>query len=292
MLWKRGLNMWGAKDQKVAFNKLKAAISQHPVLCMADFSKQFILQTNAGMAVLETILSQESDGCHQLTAYMSCTLSAHKWKASSIYELECLAMFFCTNKFWPYLDHAVFLSEAHNQALPWLLSCSRQLGKISHWVVKTSSLKSEVKHVCGIKNMATAAQVHAPGQAHFSLLQCTSPTFSTCFAWSSCTAEGRAWIISAQWKTVHEEVPKFSLFKEVVHCPSWLDCRWKVVMPADVVPTLSKYYHTSPLGGQLNVFKTISKILKNFIQKSMENICIYDHDCEICGLTNQPRTPD
>jgi hypothetical protein len=129
--------VWG-EDQEVAFNKLKAAISQPTVLRMADFSKPFILQTDARGVALGAVLSQEFDGCRQPVAYASRTLTAQERKASSIYELECLAVLFGTDKFRPYLEHAEFLLETDNQPLSWLLSHPRQLGKIGRWVVKIS----------------------------------------------------------------------------------------------------------------------------------------------------------
>jgi hypothetical protein len=43
--------VWG-KDQQTAFDKLKEAISQPPVLRMADSSKRFVLQTEASGVAL------------------------------------------------------------------------------------------------------------------------------------------------------------------------------------------------------------------------------------------------
>jgi len=89
--------VWG-QEQQDAFEALKQAISQPPVLSMADFSGQFILQTDAIGVALGAVLSQERDGVRQPIAYASRTLSAQERKASSIYELECLAVLFATEK--------------------------------------------------------------------------------------------------------------------------------------------------------------------------------------------------
>jgi len=66
---------------------------------MADFSKQFTLQTDASGVALGAVLSQEIDGVRQPVAYASRTLSHQERKASSIYELGCLAVLFGTEKF-------------------------------------------------------------------------------------------------------------------------------------------------------------------------------------------------
>jgi hypothetical protein len=102
---------------KDAFEALKQAISQPPVLRMADFSEQFILQTDASSVALGAVLSQERDGVRQPIAHASRTLSAQERKASSIYKLECLAVLFATEKFRKYIEHQEFILETDNQAL-------------------------------------------------------------------------------------------------------------------------------------------------------------------------------
>jgi hypothetical protein len=103
--------------------------------------------------VLGAVLFQEIDGCRQTIAYASRTLSTQERMASSIYQLECLAVLFRTEKF----RHAKFLLETDNQALSWLLSHPRQLGKIGRWVVKISSLKFKVRHIRGTQNVVADA---------------------------------------------------------------------------------------------------------------------------------------
>jgi hypothetical protein len=112
---------WG-KDQQEAFEILKRASAQPPVLRMADFGKQFIVQTDASGVALGAVLSQEIDGVRLRIAYASRTLTAQERKASSMYELECLAVLFGTEKFRKYIEHQEFILETDNQALSWLLS--------------------------------------------------------------------------------------------------------------------------------------------------------------------------
>jgi len=96
--------VWG-QEQQGAFEALKRALSQPPVLGMAHFSDKYILQTDASGAALGTVLSQERNGVRQHIAYFSRTLSAQEHKASSTYELECLAVLFRMEKFRKYIDH-------------------------------------------------------------------------------------------------------------------------------------------------------------------------------------------
>jgi hypothetical protein len=120
---------------------------------MADFAEKFILQTDASGVALGAVLSQERDGVREPIAYASRTLSAQECTASSTYELECLAVLFGTEKFRKYIEHQEFILETDNQALSWLLSRPRQLGKIGRWVVKISALKFQVTHIRGTQNI-------------------------------------------------------------------------------------------------------------------------------------------
>jgi len=54
---------------------------------------------------------------------------------------------FGTEKFHKYIQHQDFILETDKQALSWLLSHTRQLGKTGRWVVKISALNFEVRHV-------------------------------------------------------------------------------------------------------------------------------------------------
>jgi len=95
------------------------------------------------------ILKQECNGVRQAIAYVFRTLSAQESMTSSIYELECLAALFGTEKFRKYTEHQEFILENENQALSWLLSYTRRLGNIGRWVVKISAFRFHVRDIRG-----------------------------------------------------------------------------------------------------------------------------------------------
>jgi hypothetical protein len=90
---------------------------------------------------------QEVEGGRKFVAYASRTLTAQEIKASSAYELECLAVVFTLERFRQYLEHQEFLLETDNQILSWFLNHPRQVGKMGRWIVKISSFKFRVQHM-------------------------------------------------------------------------------------------------------------------------------------------------
>jgi len=61
-LRKKGMRFVWGQEQQEAFEALKRAISQPPVLGMSNFSENFILQTDASGVTLGAVLSQECNG--------------------------------------------------------------------------------------------------------------------------------------------------------------------------------------------------------------------------------------
>jgi hypothetical protein len=246
-LRKNGVKFVWGKEQQTAIDKLKEAISQPPVLRMADFSKPFVLQTDASGVALGAVLSQDVDGFRQPIAYASRTLSVQDRKASSIYELECLAVLFGMDKFRPYLEHTEFLLETDNQALSWLLSNPRQLGKIGRWVVKISSLKFKVQHVRGTQNVVADALSRMFDASPHEAVSAPCHTLLTTFPLAFCDLaklprEDPKLLPVLEKLDRKEPDPKFSLVKGVLHCRSRCDRKRKVVVPMATVPMLFDYF--------------------------------------------------
>ena len=66
-------------DALRAFNALKQVCMSTPVLAFADYTKEFLLETDASKEGLGAVLSQkQADGQYHLVAYGSQALTAHE----------------------------------------------------------------------------------------------------------------------------------------------------------------------------------------------------------------------
>lgn len=114
-LTKKG--QFGWNDQaEVAFQKLKQAMVTTLVLKLSDFSKVFVVETNASYSGLGTIQMQEK---HHL-AYISKPFS-NKNTGLSIYEKEFLAILLAVEKWRPYLIHCQFIIRIDQNNLMYLV---------------------------------------------------------------------------------------------------------------------------------------------------------------------------
>ena len=118
-----------------AFWALKQACMNSPVLAFADYTKDFLLETDASKEGLGTLLSQkQEDGQFHLVAYGSWALTTHE-KNYCCTKLEFLALKWAiTEHFKEYLLYQPFLVKTDNNPLMYIMT-TPNLDTMGHgWV--------------------------------------------------------------------------------------------------------------------------------------------------------------
>ena len=87
-----------------------------PVLALSDFSKAFIIETDASGIGLGAVLMQDE----KPLAYFSHKLSPQA-QAKSVYERELMAMVLAIRKRWPYLLRRQFIIRTDQRSLKYLM---------------------------------------------------------------------------------------------------------------------------------------------------------------------------
>lgn len=104
-------------DESVStFTALKQALISAPVLALLDFSKPFVVETDASGKGIGVVLMQDN---HPI-AYISKSLGP-KQQAMSIYERELLAIVYAVQKWGTYLSHAHFIIRTDQRSIKHLL---------------------------------------------------------------------------------------------------------------------------------------------------------------------------
>ena len=143
---------WTHSCQK-AFSDLKELLINSPLLVFPDFSKPFVLETDASGAGLRAVLAQkQDDGSVHPVAYASRSLQSHE-KNYGITELEGLGVVWAVKHFRPYLyGHSCEVFTDHS-ALTYLLNTPQPSGKLARWGMAIQELNLTIKHRSGHSNV-------------------------------------------------------------------------------------------------------------------------------------------
>ena len=111
---------------KESFEALKAICSECPVLAYADYTKPFVLHTDASTTGLGVVLYQkQEDGKERVIAYTSRTLNKSE-RNYDAHKLEFLALKWAiTDRFHEYLYGATFDVFTDNNPLTYTLSTAK-----------------------------------------------------------------------------------------------------------------------------------------------------------------------
>ena len=153
--------LWTQKCQ-TAFSELKKLLTSAPLLAFPDFTKPFVLETDASGAGLGAILAQKQEnGSIRPIAYASRSLQSHE-RNYGITELEGLGVVWAVKHFRPYLyGHSCEVFTDHS-ALTSLLNTPQPSGKLARWGMAIQELDLKIRHRSGRTNTNADALSRSP----------------------------------------------------------------------------------------------------------------------------------
>ncbi|TYJ51186.1 hypothetical protein B9479_008259, partial [Cryptococcus floricola] len=124
--------LWSPSCQQ-AFENLRDKLCSAPILAHPDYSKPFILSTDASTVGLGAILSQRDDKHHEHPiVYLSRSLQGAE-KRYTATELECLAIVWALSKLRGYVEGATLEIITDHSALQWILSFKGTNSRLLRW---------------------------------------------------------------------------------------------------------------------------------------------------------------
>ena len=137
---------------KKAFENLKEVLTSDPILRPPDFSKEFILYTDASGYCLGLILGQKTDDNKEyVVAYGSRMLKGAELHYS-ITEKEALAVIFAVIHFRVYLYGKKFTIITDHAALKWLMSITdfkSTTERLARWAIRLQCFEFDIIHRAG-----------------------------------------------------------------------------------------------------------------------------------------------
>ena len=148
--------IWGTEQQE-AFTQLNQACCNTPILGFADYTKPFVLHTDASGDGLGAVLHQQQDGVNRVIAFASRSLSKAE-KNYPVHKLEFLALKWAvTEKFHDYLYGNEFTVMTDNNPLTYVLSSAKLDATGHRWVAQLANYHFTLKYCTGTSNRVADA---------------------------------------------------------------------------------------------------------------------------------------
>lgn len=147
-LLKKEVTFNWTESQNSAFNQLRSMLCKEPILQYPDFTKTFIVTTDASGFAVGGVLSQGPIGKDLPISYTSRLLNNAEQNYSTI-EKELLAIVYCVNHFRPYLYGRKFVLITDHKPLVWLHSVKDPTSRLVRWRLKLQEYEYEVIYKAG-----------------------------------------------------------------------------------------------------------------------------------------------
>ncbi|KAK4321239.1 hypothetical protein Pmani_007963 [Petrolisthes manimaculis] len=146
---------WSETRQK-SFCDLKHALTSAPVLAYPDYSKPFILNTDASYSGLGAVLMQEHQGKNRPIAYASRTLNKAE-KNYAVTEIEALAVVWALKKFkYIIYGYPIEILTDHKPLLH-LFKGKDLFGRMARWLLTVQNYMPTFTYIKGKANVAADA---------------------------------------------------------------------------------------------------------------------------------------
>lgn len=137
-----------------ALEQLKAVLTSAPVLTNPDYTRPFIIETDASQLAVGAALLQEFDDGKRIIGYFSKKLSSTQRKYSAT-ERECLGVLLAVENFRHYIEGSTFIVETDAKSITWLfsLSAANANSRLLRWALKLQSYDFTLQYRKGKDNI-------------------------------------------------------------------------------------------------------------------------------------------
>lgn len=281
---------WDA-DAEDAFSALKEKLVSAPILKFPDFTRPFILTTDASKHAVGAILSQVFDGQEHPIAFASRQLSTAEQKYGAT-EQECLAVVWGVRHFRCYVYGRSFQVITDCRALKWLMNTRDPSSRLARWNLLLQEYDMEVIHKAGRANQnADALSRSVVRGVDF------VPTIDEAEIRKAQTEDERLRRTMGECEAAHDrKMGQFFLDSRGLLCQTsgvrsaGAKILARIVIPQALVQCIIKSFHDAPYAGHLGARKTTLRIKESCFWEGMrKDIKTYCATCASCCLRKSPK---
>ena len=286
------MNFQWSEEAQFAFDRLRKAFSDAPVLTLPDFSRgagSFILDCDSSDTQAGAVLLQVQDGVEKVIANGSQKLSKAQMNYGTT-QKELLAVVIFVQKFSAYLMGKEFKVRSDHASLRWLLNFRNPSGMIARWFEILSQFHFTIEHRPGALHTVPDALSRRPDQQTDQACQ-TDPETERCFQvrsddWSSSYLRSEldkdadiaeiSKFVSAGTKPKSKDLPKSChkylsqwsrlrlvggvLFRVYRRRPGDSD-QLQIVLPKSLISGALNSLHAGPTGGHFASDKLLAQAM-------------------------------
>ena len=315
---------WSNHHQN-AFEILRKSLTTAPILKFPDFSKPFILETDASDCQLGAVLMQKENNSIRITGYFSRKLSRAEQNYHTT-EKECLAVVWAVTECCrPYLYGREFTVITDHEALRWLLNLKEPRGRLARWALKLMGYNFEVVTRPGrfhsvpdaLSRLTRCEDIisflrNKPKQDYVCPVRRMNPIEDRSGYELPSEEEFRNNYQEDDWcrrilshfqdSSVNQDRSKMKEFDDYIiengiiykldYLPrEHLVLGFRVVVPQNLVKRLIDYYHGALPNGHLGMVKTYNRIRQYYYWRGMQkDVYEYVSLCDTC-IRNKSRKP-
>ena len=305
-LTKKGLKFQWTNECQAAFDLLKTALTQAPILAYPDFTLPFDLYIDASDDALGMVLGQIQNGREVVIAYSGRKLLPAE-KNYSVTEREALAAVAGVKYFQPYLYSRKFTIYTDHNAVRWLMNIREPTGRLARWALLLQQYDFEIVHRSGKSNgnadalsrreydsVLAALDTSGVQTDRIKDLQRKDPALADIIEYLE--FEDLPEDSKAAKKLLYT-IEQYYLDPDGILCHIWIPGGKRVPTPRSqlVVPSSLRHEvlinaHDLPTGGHLRVNKTYAKLRDRYFWPKMymdvQHWCL---SCEHCAMKKSPK---
>ena len=308
-----------------AFNGLKKALCEAPVLACADEHGAFVVDTDASDVGVGAVLSQLGADGEKVVSYFSASLTKVE-RRYCVTRRELLAIVRALKQFRYYLSGVRFKIRTDHAALQWLLSFREPEGQTARWLEFLQEFDFEIVHRAGKKHGNADALSRRPcasdGCAHCERTEGreSPPRQGECRAlrevgladwereqdadndlavvrgWVRGNARperdvigGASWSVKYFWGQFDALRIDNGVLQHAWVDPPTGERRWRIVVPKTLRHVVMESAHGTPGSGHFGRAKTLARIRQAFFWGSM--IKDVDDFCRVCDRCTAQKGP-
>lgn len=290
-LLKGGKKFQWTADAQLAFEGLKQALLEAPVLVNPDFKRHFYIQCDACTTGIGSVLFQRDDnGLEHPIAFMSQKLNAAQ-RNYSITELECLAAVLSVKRFRAYVEGHPFTIITDHSSLKWLMSQRDLAGRLARWSLKLQSYDFKMEYRKGSQNVIPDAlsrvygeevvstnfqNEHIPMHIDLNASAFKDPEYLDAINKLKENSEFRTNLKEEKGILyINVKMAKYSLVPDIPD--------WKIVVPKSLTGDLIRQAHCPPISAHTGAAKTIEKLQRYFYWSRLAfDVRNFVAGCEVC----------